>query len=79
MANSLALFHPLIRDWFEGRFGVPTLVQQAAWPRIANAENLLITAPTGSGKTLTAFLMATCAWHDAGAVYQPAEGAEQRY
>ncbi len=58
MANSLALFHPLIRDWFEGRFGVPTLVQQAAWPRIANAENLLITAPTGSGKTLTAFLMA---------------------
>ncbi|MDA0788457.1 MAG: DEAD/DEAH box helicase [Proteobacteria bacterium] len=51
-------FHPLIQVWFEARFSRPTPVQAAAWPKIAAREHLLITAPTGSGKTLTAFLWA---------------------
>jgi ATP-dependent Lhr-like helicase len=54
----LTQFHPLIRHWFQNRIGLPTDVQQRAWPKIADRKHLLITAPTGSGKTLTAFLWA---------------------
>ena len=56
--DGLELFHPLVRKWFTERFGTPTDVQTAAWPRIAAGKDLLVTAPTGSGKTLTAFLWA---------------------
>ena len=54
--------HPLVRDWFQDRFPGPTDVQARAWPAIARGEHLLITAPTGSGKTLTAFLWAINQW-----------------
>ncbi len=56
--DPLDLFHPLIRAWFRDQVGEPTEVQALAWPRIAAGEHLLISAPTGSGKTLTAFLWA---------------------
>ncbi len=49
-------FHPLVEKWFTGNIGEPTDVQAQAWPKIADGEHVLITAPTGSGKTLTAFL-----------------------
>ncbi|MFO0919362.1 MAG: DEAD/DEAH box helicase [Planctomycetaceae bacterium] len=49
-------FHPLIARWFAGKFGQPTEPQRLGWPSIAAGEPTLIAAPTGSGKTLTAFL-----------------------
>jgi len=49
-------FHPVIADWFSGRYAAPTEPQAAGWPHIAAGEHTLIAAPTGSGKTLTAFL-----------------------
>ncbi|MCL2196074.1 MAG: DEAD/DEAH box helicase [Treponema sp.] len=51
-------FHPIIRNWFAETYGKPTGVQAEAWPLIEKGENVLAIAPTGSGKTLTAFLSA---------------------
>ena len=52
----LPRFHPLVAKWFTDKIGEPTDIQAQAWPKIADGEHVLITAPTGSGKTLTAFL-----------------------
>ncbi|MBI1324930.1 DEAD/DEAH box helicase [bacterium] len=50
--------HPGLRSWFEGRFpGGPTSVQKAAWPILAERRNALLIAPTGTGKSLAAFMM----------------------
>jgi len=51
-------FHPVIQKWFTETYGNPTGVQAEAWPLIERGENVLALAPTGSGKTLTAFLSA---------------------
>ena len=69
--TALAPFHPVIRQWFTQTLGEPTDVQAQSWPRIAAGEHLLATAPTGSGKTLTAFLWAI----DSFASGQSAAGA----
>jgi ATP-dependent Lhr-like helicase len=56
--RALALFHPAVRRWFEQRFPHgPTEAQVRGWPAIARGEDTLIAAPTGSGKTLSAFLL----------------------
>ena len=54
---SMELFSPPTASWFQGRFGSPTKVQQEAWPAIASGRPVLISAPTGTGKTLSAFLV----------------------
>jgi ATP-dependent Lhr-like helicase len=51
-------FHPAVARWFERRFGAPTAAQLAAWPHLRAGRDTLVAAPTGSGKTLTAFLAA---------------------
>jgi ATP-dependent Lhr-like helicase len=56
--SGLEVFHPLIREWFSSTLGEPTQVQDEAWPKIAAGHHLLVSAPTGTGKTLTAFLWA---------------------
>ena len=54
--NHLAWAHPLVQTWFKEKFGAPTLPQKQGWPAIVAGKTTLISAPTGSGKTLTAFL-----------------------
>ena len=53
---SLFRFHPLIAEWFTSSVGIPTDVQAQAWPAIQSGADVLIAAPTGSGKTFAAFL-----------------------
>jgi ATP-dependent Lhr-like helicase len=55
---SLQRFHPVIEQWFSNRFAQPTEPQQRAWPLIQDGGDVLIAAPTGSGKTFAAFLSA---------------------
>lgn len=55
---ALAAFHPATAAWFARTFAAPTPAQARAWPAIAAGRDTLVAAPTGSGKTLTAFLAA---------------------
>ncbi|NUL44332.1 ATP-dependent helicase [Cellulosimicrobium funkei] len=54
----LARFTPATREWFEGAFAAPTTAQLGAWDAISSGQHALVVAPTGSGKTLSAFLWA---------------------
>ncbi|MBW2231796.1 MAG: DEAD/DEAH box helicase [Deltaproteobacteria bacterium] len=64
----LQSFHPAVRSWFEGRFpDGPTPPQEQGWPLIAQGEDVLISAPTGSGKTLSAFLVCIDRFYHAAA------------
>src|ERR1700692_2986328 len=56
VALDAALFQAPVRDWFEAVFAAPTRPQLQGWPAIARDESTLILAPTGTGKTLAAFL-----------------------
>jgi ATP-dependent helicase Lhr and Lhr-like helicase len=51
-------FSPATRAWFAGAFDAPTPAQEGAWRAISAGEHALVVAPTGSGKTLSAFLWA---------------------
>ncbi|HKX26397.1 MAG TPA: DEAD/DEAH box helicase [Blastocatellia bacterium] len=55
---SLERFHPVVSSWFTKQFKQPTSPQSRAWPAIKDRRHTLIAAPTGSGKTLSAFLAA---------------------
>jgi ATP-dependent Lhr-like helicase len=55
----VADFHPAVATWFARRFpGGPSAPQREGWPHIRQGTDTLIAAPTGSGKTLTGFLVA---------------------
>src|SRR6516162_3711146 len=54
--SALAVFQAPVREWFEAVFAAPTRPQTLGWPAIARGESTLILAPTGTGKTLAAFL-----------------------
>ncbi|WP_350016422.1 DEAD/DEAH box helicase [Rhodanobacter sp. IGA1.0] len=54
----LDAFHPAVAAWFRRTFPAPSAAQAAAWPSIRAGSHTLVAAPTGSGKTLTAFLAA---------------------
>ena len=55
-ARVLQRFHPIVRKWFRETLGTPSVPQREGWPVIACGDHTLILAPTGTGKTLTAFL-----------------------
>ncbi len=54
--DPFACFHFVTAEWFRAVFDAPTAPQRQGWPVIARGESALILAPTGTGKTLTAFL-----------------------
>ncbi len=54
--DALAVFHPITAAWFRAVFETVTAPQREGWPAIARGDSTLILAPTGTGKTLTAFL-----------------------
>ena len=72
------LFHPAVASWFARRFpDGPTPPQSAAWPHIAAGSNVLVASPTGSGKTLTGFLVAIDAAYRAAEAGSSARGAPE--
>ncbi|HSZ57060.1 MAG TPA: DEAD/DEAH box helicase [Tepidisphaeraceae bacterium] len=54
----LAGFHPTIQRWFLQRFGQASEPQREGWPHIRAGRHTLISSPTGTGKTLAAYLSA---------------------
>ena len=46
----LELFSPACQSWFTRNIGMPTPVQREGWAAIARGGNVLISAPTGTGK-----------------------------
>ena len=56
MHAALERFSPATREWFAGAFPEPTAAQVGAWEAISAGGHSLVVAPTGSGKTLSAFL-----------------------
>lgn len=54
--DPLAAFSEPTRTWFRAAFAEPTAAQAGAWDAIGRGRNTLVVAPTGSGKTLSAFL-----------------------
>ncbi len=66
-------FHPAVLEWFRAVFAEATAPQKRGWPAISRGESTLILAPTGSGKTLTAFL-----WSLNRLMFDPAPDKLQR-
>jgi len=56
IVDPFACFQPVTAEWFKAVFDAPTAPQRLGWPVIARGESALILAPTGTGKTLAAFL-----------------------
>lgn len=57
MKDCLQLFDNQTAEWFREKLGEPTPVQKLSWPAIAAGGHVLVSAPTGTGKTLSAFLV----------------------
>ena len=54
----LSAFSEPTLAWFTSTFAAPTAPQAEGWPAIAAGDHTLVCAPTGTGKTLAAFLWA---------------------
>ncbi len=52
----MGLMEPLVSTWFDERFDSLTEPQARAIPIIHQRKDVLVSSPTGSGKTLTAFM-----------------------
>jgi ATP-dependent Lhr-like helicase len=58
LTSPLTSFDPLVREWFQTSFATVTEPQRQGWQEIRAGRDVLISAPTGAGKTLAAFLSA---------------------
>jgi ATP-dependent Lhr-like helicase len=56
VTDPLGAFSAPTREWFAAAFAAPTPAQVGAWAAIGAGRHALVVAPTGSGKTLSAFL-----------------------
>lgn len=54
-SESLGVLNPYVREWFTKNFSELTPPQKFAFKLISERKNVLITAPTGSGKTMSGF------------------------
>src|ERR1700737_948397 len=72
-ALDAALFRAPVREWFEAVFTAPTRPQLQGWPATARGESTPILAPTGTGKTLAAFL-----WCINRLMFMPVPDKQQR-
>ncbi len=73
-AELVSALHPAVASWFRNRFPAgPTEPQRRAWPAIAAGGDVLVASPTGTGKTLTGFLMAIDAAYRAEAECVPVD------
>src|ERR1700689_4964687 len=71
-------FHPAVAAWSPHRFpDGPTPPQTAAWPHIAAGSDVLVASPTGTGKTLTGFLVAIDAAYRAAEAGSSVRGAPE--
>ena len=75
----LNIFRPETARWFTGNLGEPTAAQLAAWPAIAAGRHALVSAPTGTGKTLAAFLALIDRLKAEAEAGAPAEGVRVIY
>ena len=75
----LQSFHRACRNWFESEFGEPTPAQAEAWESIKAVNHTLISAPTGSDKTLAAFYAAIDALVQQGLNRQLSDGVQILY
>ena len=88
MTDALDRFSAATSSWFGSNFAAPTAAQAGAWEAICSGRHTLVVAPTGSGKTLSAFLWALDRLAAdppgrpgaplPGAVHLAAEGARRR-
>ncbi|WP_166980418.1 Lhr family ATP-dependent helicase [Paramicrobacterium fandaimingii] len=84
MGSVLDRFSPATREWFSGAFAAPTRAQEGAWNAISHGRHTLVVAPTGSGKTLSAFLwsidrLMDAATHTPATIEKPRRGTRVLY
>src|SRR5436190_17362766 len=53
---ALASLSPKAVAWFRNAIGEPTAIQVGSFSSVARGQSILLSAPTGTGKTLAAFL-----------------------
>jgi len=62
--ENLSVLNKYVREWFVANFGELTPPQKFTFKLIHERESVLVTAPTGSGKTMSGFLSVISALFD---------------